>query len=124
ILRQCRRPHEWHVRSPASRSRSDLLIVSRDNDAIYELRRQARLDAVREKRSAAEWPDILSGDRLRAAARRDDRDDAARAHHAVQPPSTTRLLPVIYEDASDRRNRSAPQYSWRSAIRPMGVRAE
>ncbi len=44
------------------------------------------------------------------------------AHHAVQPPSTTRFEPVMYDEASDARNSSAPQYSSRCAILPSGAR--
>ncbi len=39
------------------------------------------------------------------------------AHHALRPPSMTRLVPVMYEEASEQRNRIAPLYSSVAAIR-------
>src|SRR3954454_22164694 len=53
---------------------------------------------------------------------RDDRD-SPRAHHALQPPSTTRLAPVTYDDASEARKTTGPTTSPTSAIRPSGIRA-
>src|SRR6266567_73101 len=44
-------------------------------------------------------------------------------HHAVQPPSTIRLWPVTYADASDARYSTAGAISSERAMRPMGVRA-
>src|SRR5581483_2342511 len=46
-----------------------------------------------------------------------------RNHQADQPPSTTRLAPVMYEDASDARKTIAPSASLACAIRPRGTRA-
>src|SRR5215210_3438370 len=45
-------------------------------------------------------------------------------YHAVHPPSTTTLFPVIYEDASEARNNSAPFISSFCAMRPRMVLAE
>src|SRR5262245_51939367 len=42
-------------------------------------------------------------------------------HQQVLPPSTTRFAPVMYDDASEHRNRIAPRYSSRFAMRPMGI---
>src|SRR6185437_2053228 len=41
----------------------------------------------------------------------DCRVDGETAHHAVQPPSMSTLLPVAYEDASDARKSTAPRTS-------------
>src|SRR5262245_20649309 len=49
---------------------------------------------------------------------------AGALHHAVQPPSSTRLLPVMYDEASESRNNSAAEYSCESAMRASTVRAE
>ena len=46
------------------------------------------------------------------------------AHHAVQPPSITRLAPVMYDEASEQRKTTAPLYSSARAIRPSGTRAQ
>src|SRR6266403_67500 len=45
-------------------------------------------------------------------------------YQAVQPPSTTRLCPVMYADASEARNIVAPVTSSRSALRPRGTLIE
>src|SRR5438105_4579629 len=42
-------------------------------------------------------------------------------HQAVQPPSTGRLIPVTYEDASEARKRSGPSISCGSPVRAKGV---
>ncbi len=44
-------------------------------------------------------------------------------HQADQPPSTTRLAPVTYDEASAARKTTAPSASPASAIRPSGTRA-
>ena len=44
-------------------------------------------------------------------------------YHADQPPSTTTLAPVTYDDASDARNTTAPSASLASSMRPIGTRA-
>src|SRR5262249_39241044 len=119
ILRERRRPDERHLRSPRARDGGHLFVAGRDDHALDQLRGETGGDAVGEQGNAAKRPDVLARDRLGAAPGGDDRDDAGAAHQAVQPPSTTRLLPVMYDEASDSRKRSAPQYSWRSAIRPI-----
>ena len=43
-------------------------------------------------------------------------------HHAVKPPSTTSVAPVMYRDASLARNTMAPRISSGAAMRASGVR--
>src|SRR6185503_6479949 len=45
-------------------------------------------------------------------------------HQADQPPSTTRLAPVTYDEASAARNTTAPTASDTSISRPTGERTE
>ena len=42
-------------------------------------------------------------------------------YQAVQPPSTTKFEPVMYDEASDARNKIAPTYSSFLAILPSIV---
>ena len=46
------------------------------------------------------------------------------SYQAVQPPSITRLDPVIYFEAFDARKMRAPLYSSAWAIRPIGIRLQ
>ena len=43
------------------------------------------------------------------------------AHQQLLPPSMTRLAPVMYEEASEQRKRSALSYSPAEAMRPSGI---
>src|SRR5690606_38613377 len=55
------------------------------------------------------------------ASRGRDLVSGSPTYHAVQPAPTTRFQPVMYDEASDARNNSAPQYSSRCAILPRGA---
>ena len=63
---------------------------------------------------AARGRPLLAGDEVRHL-----RGD----HQAVQPPSTTRLAPVTYDEASEARKTTAPTASETSISRPSGDRA-
>ena len=54
-----------------------------------------RSDAVCDQRVPGKGADVLARDALGAAARRYNRQHFSPVYHAVQPPSTTRLAPVI-----------------------------
>ena len=45
-------------------------------------------------------------------------------YHALHPPSTIKLAPVIYDEASDAKNKSGPLYSSLLAILPRIVFSE
>ena len=47
----------------------------------------------------------------------------ARTRQIVLPPSITTEAPVMYDDASEMRNITAPLYSSFRAILPIGIRA-
>ena len=92
--------------------------------------RDRRVDVVRPRareaaeRRAVRGPQLLEP--LAGAGRnglaRDEVRDVQR-YQADQPPSTTRLAPVTYDEASEARKTTAPSASFASAIRPSGTRA-
>ena len=47
-----------------------------------------------------------------------------KVYHALHPPSTIKLDPVIYDEASDAKNKSGPLYSSLFAILPSIVFSE
>ncbi len=65
---------ERHLRTIPARDRRNLLIIGRDDDAVDRPRGQSRFDAVGNERNTAEQLDVLSRNRLRAAARGHNRN--------------------------------------------------
>lgn len=60
--------------------------------------------------------------RAGTAARFTRRAREAQVYQAVQPPSTTRFEPVMYDEASETRKITAAEYSSSRAMRPSGTR--
>ncbi len=82
------------LRGPAqhldARRGGDLVVLGRDDDARELGRAAGRLHRPLEQRPAADRREVLAGDALRAAARRDQAEDVhQRRTYAVQPPDVS-----------------------------------
>ncbi len=100
--------HSAQIERPERRTEKGTQEKPDQDHGAHRVLVEVATDVRREVRSVAE----------RAAARA---FVSVPAYHAVQPPSTTRFEPVMYEEAFDARNNSAPQYSSRCAILPRGA---
>src|SRR5215468_1030179 len=102
--------------------RGDLIIVRTRYDPPYQAGLLRGGNAPGQQRPSCEGTKVFSRNTLRSASSRNYGKDFRRClYHAVHPPSITRFAPVIYEEASERRKTSAPQYSSGFAMRPIGV---
>src|SRR5262249_42931427 len=122
VLGQFSGPLEWRLSAIGAANPGDLIVIGAHDDARHKTRTTGRGNAPCEQRVASKPAHVFSGDALRTAARGNHGENLRRSvHHAVHPPSTTRLAPVMYEEASERRKTSGPPYSSCLAMRPIGV---
>ena len=124
VLRQFRRAQKGRFGAPLPRHRRDFFVIRGNNHARNRLGAQSGGNAPGNQGSPPEIADVLTRNALGTAAGRDECQHFRLFYHAVQPPSTTRLLPVIYEDASEAKKSIAALISSRFAILPKMVLAE
>ena len=94
ILGKLRRAQERRLGAVFARDGGDLFVIGRDDHPRDGFSREARLDAVGNQGVPGKVLDILARDALGTAPGRDDRQHF-RLYHAVHPPSTITLPPVM-----------------------------
>ena len=113
---------ERHLHPRLGRGPGDRRVVGADHDAAEAPRGARGLDRMGDHRPAAKRHDVLAGQALGAATGRDHGQDRM-CHHSVQPPSATRLAPVMPAAPSPSRKSTGPTTSFSSIIRPAGQSA-